>query len=362
MGEGGAVNIVAEPANSRPSSRAFATGAATAGAPAARTTPAANASTGNWANCPRATTTNTFTPISATTSSRSTFRPPSAAVQLQKLPAFIQARIDNWNYLAPGPARSARNASISCCPPTPPPGRPKDLPGTTPAIEPFAPGLVSCCASNPARLSPKLNWPGILTRRKSATACSSAATLSASRPSSNSRRTAPKLFASWATWQAPTRIMNEALFIGTYPGLTRQMLDYMVEAIHEFCRGKLTMSANRLSADLDHVLPETGPLWEELRGGQAFRHRAAPASSAAGCWKASPGPTNGWNLDAEALVLTRNPAAFGGKRRTWPAACRTFVSTWATCAIFEFPRRAVFARHPRRHRSQRQTERGTTRG
>jgi hypothetical protein len=28
--------------------------------------------------------------------------------------------------------------------------------------------------------------------------------------------------------------MNEALFIGTYPGLTRPMLDYMVDTIRAF--------------------------------------------------------------------------------------------------------------------------------
>jgi CDP-6-deoxy-D-xylo-4-hexulose-3-dehydrase len=33
-------------------------------------------------------------------------------------------------------------------------------------------------------------------------------------------------------------IMNEALFIGIYPGLTREMLDYMVEVIHKFARAK----------------------------------------------------------------------------------------------------------------------------
>ena len=34
------------------------------------------------------------------------------------------------------------------------------------------------------------------------------------------------------------RIMNEAVFIGTYPGLTRPMLDYMVETIAGFVRTK----------------------------------------------------------------------------------------------------------------------------
>jgi CDP-6-deoxy-D-xylo-4-hexulose-3-dehydrase len=33
-------------------------------------------------------------------------------------------------------------------------------------------------------------------------------------------------------------IMNSALFLGTYPGLTRAMLDYEIEALHSFVRGK----------------------------------------------------------------------------------------------------------------------------
>ena len=34
------------------------------------------------------------------------------------------------------------------------------------------------------------------------------------------------------------RIMNEALFIGTYPGLSRPMLDYMVATIRDFVAAK----------------------------------------------------------------------------------------------------------------------------
>ena len=30
-------------------------------------------------------------------------------------------------------------------------------------------------------------------------------------------------------------IMNSALFLGTYPGLTQAMLEYEIKMIHEFC-------------------------------------------------------------------------------------------------------------------------------
>jgi CDP-6-deoxy-D-xylo-4-hexulose-3-dehydrase len=32
------------------------------------------------------------------------------------------------------------------------------------------------------------------------------------------------------------RIMNESLFVGVYPGLTRPMLDYIIETISAFVR------------------------------------------------------------------------------------------------------------------------------
>ena len=34
------------------------------------------------------------------------------------------------------------------------------------------------------------------------------------------------------------RIMNESIFVGVYPGLTRPMLDYMVETIADFCQAR----------------------------------------------------------------------------------------------------------------------------
>jgi CDP-6-deoxy-D-xylo-4-hexulose-3-dehydrase len=33
------------------------------------------------------------------------------------------------------------------------------------------------------------------------------------------------------------RIMNESLFVGTYPGLTEEMIDYVITTIVTFCRG-----------------------------------------------------------------------------------------------------------------------------
>ena len=101
--------------------------------------------------------------------------------QLEKLPRFVQARIDNWNYLR----RALRDCEdvFDFMLPTHATGwSPKMvLPGTPRAIAPFARGSVSCCASNRMRRLPKSGSPGISTRIKSAIECCSAATSCASR-------------------------------------------------------------------------------------------------------------------------------------------------------------------------------------
>jgi len=32
------------------------------------------------------------------------------------------------------------------------------------------------------------------------------------------------------------QIMKEALFVGSYPGLTHEMLDYLIDTVHQFCK------------------------------------------------------------------------------------------------------------------------------
>ena len=90
--------------------------------------------------------------------------------------------------------------------------------------------------------------------------------------------------------------------------------------------------------------------------GRAFSSPAGPASSAAGCWRVLPGPTNGWRLGAQALVLTRNLAAFAKKGAAFGRP-RRYSLPHRRCARFRVSRRPVSARHSRRHGSQRQAER-----
>jgi CDP-6-deoxy-D-xylo-4-hexulose-3-dehydrase len=48
----------------------------------------------------------------------------------------------------------------------------------------------------------------------------------------------PDAFRMVSNLEGADAIMNQALFIGTYPGLSRPMLDYMVETIRDFVLAK----------------------------------------------------------------------------------------------------------------------------
>lgn len=65
------------------------------------------------------------------------------------------------------------------------------------------------------------------------------------------------------------RIMNEVLFVGTYPGLTREMLDYVIDVIHQFCRGKKCTPRYLAIRSAEHrglfLLPRVGPRNRAMR-------------------------------------------------------------------------------------------------
>ena len=52
------------------------------------------------------------------------------------------------------------------------------------------------------------------------------------------RRERPEAFRIAAPLHGADAIMNQALFLGTYPGLSKNMLDYMIEVVHEFVRSR----------------------------------------------------------------------------------------------------------------------------
>ena len=50
------------------------------------------------------------------------------------------------------------------------------------------------------------------------------------------RKARPQAFRTVSDLAGADQIMNEAVFIGVYPGLTQTMLEYMVETIQQFCQ------------------------------------------------------------------------------------------------------------------------------
>jgi CDP-6-deoxy-D-xylo-4-hexulose-3-dehydrase len=44
------------------------------------------------------------------------------------------------------------------------------------------------------------------------------------------------------------RIMNQTLFLGTYPGLTTEQIDFMVQVIRDFAKSKIALE-NSVTAD-----------------------------------------------------------------------------------------------------------------
>jgi len=73
-----------------------------------------------------------------------------------------------------------------------------------------------------------------------------------------------------------------------------------------------TVTTNRLARDLDHVLAETGGLWEELRGARLF---VTGGTGFFGCWllESLLWANDRLGIGAQAVVLSRDTGAFGRK-------------------------------------------------
>ena len=167
---------------------------------------------------------------------------PQAAIgrqQLKKLPAFIQARIDNWNTLRAGladleeffefqlPTHAtswSRNGGFqwdnsghrTVC----------SWFGFMVLVRPTAPFTRRDLAEalDAAKIGSRMLFGGNLLRQPAFV------DLKKERP--NALRVIGDL-------PGADRIMNECIFVGTYPGLTPKMLDHIIETIHRFVRAKL---------------------------------------------------------------------------------------------------------------------------
>jgi CDP-6-deoxy-D-xylo-4-hexulose-3-dehydrase len=164
---------------------------------------------------------------------------PQAAIgraQLRKLPAFVQARIQNWNRLrtALAPLEDVLEFQL----PThatgwsPAQGFAWDTSGhrTTPSwfgfmmrVRPDAPFSRRdfARALDAAKIGNRMLFGGNLLRQPAFVQL---------------RRDNPSAFRVVGDLAGADRIMNESVFIGVYPGLTDAMLEHTIDTITRFCR------------------------------------------------------------------------------------------------------------------------------
>ena len=165
---------------------------------------------------------------------------PQAAIgraQIKKLPRFIQARKSNWERLRCGLAPLGEFFDFML---------PTHATGWTPSGFSWdATGHRSACSwfgfmmlvkpSAPFTRTELARW---LDAKKIGNRVLFGGNLVRQPAFVQLRKDNPNAFRVAAGLEGADRIMKEALFIGTYPGLTPAMLDYMIEVVTEFVRDK----------------------------------------------------------------------------------------------------------------------------
>lgn len=162
---------------------------------------------------------------------------PQAAIgrkQIKKLPAFIQARKENWEYLRQGLVGIEQYFEFSL--PTHATGWTSDFGFSWDAsgcqtdcswfgfmllVKPDAPFKKSAFASylDENKIGNRMLFGGNLLRQPAFVQL---------------KHDRPEALRVVGEMPGADRIMNEALFIGTYPGLTKVQLNYMIQKIREF--------------------------------------------------------------------------------------------------------------------------------
>jgi CDP-4-dehydro-6-deoxyglucose reductase, E1 len=158
--------------------------------------------------------------------------------QLKKLPQFIQARIDNWNFLRA--ALADLEESIEFALPTHATGWSAAKGflwdnsghqvecswfGFMMLVKPTAPFTRRELAQalDAAKIGNRMLFGGNLLRQPAFVQL---------------RKEHPESLRVVGELKGADRLMNEAIFVGVYPGLTRPMLEYVADTIRKFCRKK----------------------------------------------------------------------------------------------------------------------------
>jgi CDP-6-deoxy-D-xylo-4-hexulose-3-dehydrase len=155
--------------------------------------------------------------------------------QLKKLPSFVQARIDNWEYLRNGLRDLEEFFDFML---------PTHATGWTP--EGFtwdSTGHRTVCSwfgfmlrVKPTAPFKKFEFARHLDTSKIHSRMLFGGNLVRQPVLVQLKQDRPEAFRVIGDLAGADKIMHEALFIGTYPGLTREMLDYVIETIQGFCK------------------------------------------------------------------------------------------------------------------------------
>lgn len=138
--------------------------------------------------------------------------------QLEKLPDFIEARKRNWQYLRDGLDHLSSRFIL-----------PEPTPGSDPSWFGFLLTVTEDSGFNREQLVQHLEESGIQTRMLFGGNL-------LRQPCFDKMRDAGTGFRVVGELANTDRFMNDAFWIGVYPGMTRSMLDYMISSITEFIR------------------------------------------------------------------------------------------------------------------------------
>jgi CDP-4-dehydro-6-deoxyglucose reductase, E1 len=158
-------------------------------------------------------------------------------VQLQKLPHFIQARIDNWNYLRLG-LRDCEEFFDFMLPTHATGWSPEGFTWDNSGHRTVCSWFGFMLRVKPGGPFTKVAFARHLDNNKIGNRMLFGGNLLRQPVMVQLKKDRPESFRVIGRTEGADKIMNEVLFIGTYPGLTREMLDYMIEIIQKFCQSK----------------------------------------------------------------------------------------------------------------------------
>ena len=156
-------------------------------------------------------------------------------VQLEKLPQFIQARIDNWNYLRHS-LRDCEDIFDFMLPTHATSWSPEGFTWDSSGHKTVCSWFGFMMRVKPSAPFTKSQFARFLDEKKVGNRMLFGGNLVRQPVFVQLKKERPESFRIIGHLEGADKIMTESLFIGTYPGLTRAMLDYMIETIRGFIK------------------------------------------------------------------------------------------------------------------------------